>query len=728
MGRILLTAFMLLAIVPLSIVSFVAVRYVERDVRQAAVGHLSMVADAGLAQVQSWLIYQQTSLSFWIEHPQVVEAVQSRQWQDVCALFSRARLLGLDVVSVALIDQGQPQVVCTLDNSIDISSFDRVRISAAGGNPAQVWVGQPDLRHIGRSLAPLLESGGKTAFLLWPAGQMLCLYGACGPSAGALDMAWYDHVWREPERVEFYRDAWGVSVMGTWRRLPEYEAVLLVEQPQEMAMLRQDDLATVLIASTLAVALLTTILAAVITRQLTQPIVQLTMSAVKIANGDLGQEVAIGRRDEIGILAQAFNIMTAELRSLYEGLEQKVAERTEQLTQANRQLRYQAMQLALSAEIGRVATSILDLDELLDRVGQLILDSYAHVYGVRYVAILLQDEVGEWVELHTGKGVDPRPHVNRFKVGGDSLIGVVSAHGKLMVKEHLPGGFVEVVVPLYIGSRVIGLLDLVGSNQYPIGAQDVGALESLGDQISVAIENARVYAAEHEAVERLSRLDHVRLASLSVGSRELATSLNNIIGFSRLILKGADGPLTDLQRADLVAIHKSGYQLLGLIDHVITLSGLETGTIQPEWQPVDLVNLLEEVLLLGRQRFIDVVFTWRDDRPTDLPLLRGDAHLLQQVFLGLLNVAVEQIAQNQVVLQAFLSDCEPRWIIISMSGVEWLADADEICARLAQSDWNLDDSSVGLALGKQIVAMHHGKMWVEFDIEYGWHGSVALPL
>ena len=127
---------------------------------------------------------------------------------------------------------------------------------------------------------------------------------------------------------------------------------------------REDDLAAMLIGSTLAVALLTAVLAAVITRQLTRPIVRLTMSAVKIAGGDLEQTVELNRRDEIGILARAFNIMTAELRSLYASLEQKVDERTQQLTDVNRELRYKAMQLRLSAEVGRVATSIIDPDLL----------------------------------------------------------------------------------------------------------------------------------------------------------------------------------------------------------------------------------------------------------------------------------------------------------------------------------------------------------------------------
>ena len=89
--------------------------------------------------------------------------------------------------------------------------------------------------------------------------------------------------------------------------------------------------------ATLAVALITSALAAVVTRRVTRPIVQLTETAAHMARGDLDQQVSIDRKDEIGILARAFNRMAAELTVLYGDLEAKVAERTMQLEEANKQ-------------------------------------------------------------------------------------------------------------------------------------------------------------------------------------------------------------------------------------------------------------------------------------------------------------------------------------------------------------------------------------------------------
>ena len=467
-------------------------------------------------------------------------------------------------------------------------------------------------------------------------------------------------------------------------------------------------------------------MAAAITRQLTRPIVHLTVSAVKIAGGDLSQTVDLDRRDEIGILARAFNIMTAELRSLYTGLEQKVDERTWQLTEANRELRYKAMQLKLSAEVGRVATSILDLDLLLHRVTGLILETYAHVYDVTYVAILLQDELGGRLERQASSGRGGEHEVLQAAVGDDSLVGQ-TAHDGLLRSRKFGASSVQVTIPLRIGVRVIGSLELHCSHRDILDTDDVEVLQSLGDQISVAIENARLYAIERDTAKRLSRIDDLRLASLSVGSRELATELNTIIGFSRLILKEADGPLTDLQRTDLAAIYKSGYELLGLIDNVITLSELEGGSRQLEQQSVNLTALLREVLAIARQRLVDTTFEWQDEEA--LPLLWGDPSLLRQAFLGLMTTAADQLAQHSLVVCTRVDECEPNQVIVllgSESGIGLASGAVEPEPNF--DDHNAQDVRVELALARQIVALHQGRLSFQVDDEHRVRSAVTLPV
>ena len=75
-------------------------------------------------------------------------------------------------------------------------------------------------------------------------------------------------------------------------------------------------------------------------------------------------------------------------------------------------------------------------------------------------------------------------------------------------------------------------------------------------------------AQANMALFEMNRLKSDFLATMS---HELRTPLNSIIGFSRVILRGIDGPLTETQQADLAAIHNSGQHLLGLINDVLDL-------------------------------------------------------------------------------------------------------------------------------------------------------------
>ena len=153
------------------------------------------------------------------------------------------------------------------------------------------------------------------------------------------------------------------------RWLPELELGILAEQPQERVVARGDAATALIVGATLAVALLTAAIAAVVTRRITRPIVQLTATASWMARGDLSRRVEVARRDEIGLLAGAFNHMAAELQILYANLEARVAERTAQLAAANEQARYHARQLAISAQVAGVASSIRDLPALLGTSG-----------------------------------------------------------------------------------------------------------------------------------------------------------------------------------------------------------------------------------------------------------------------------------------------------------------------------------------------------------------------
>ena len=114
LGRILLTAFMLMAIVPLSVVSYLAIHRVQRDMDRTATDRLSRLALSTAAQLEIWLDTQQYGLSMLAHDDALCSAVQQSQWETACSvLVGRSLSVSRYVVEV----DGQRKAVCTAVDS-----------------------------------------------------------------------------------------------------------------------------------------------------------------------------------------------------------------------------------------------------------------------------------------------------------------------------------------------------------------------------------------------------------------------------------------------------------------------------------------------------------------------------------------------------------------------------------------------------------------------------------
>ena len=116
------------------------------------------------------------------------------------------------------------------------------------------------------------------------------------------------------------------------------------------------------------------------------PIVRLTGVAEQVSEGDLTARAPVGSADEVGQLAATFNEMTGRLRRTLASLEQRVSERTRELT--------------LSGEVGRSLSQERDLDRLLKNAVELIQDNF----DLYYTQIYLVDPGGEALVLQSGTG------------------------------------------------------------------------------------------------------------------------------------------------------------------------------------------------------------------------------------------------------------------------------------------------------------------------------------
>ena len=108
-----------------------------------------------------------------------------------------------------------------------------------------------------------------------------------------------------------------------------------------------------------------------VSRSVSDPIKDLINTFLKIEQGDLATRAPVSATDELGIVTVHFNRMVAQLEGLQNTLEQKVEERTKQLTVTN--------------EVGQVAASSLDPDELLNRVIKLFSERFDYYFAGIYL-------------------------------------------------------------------------------------------------------------------------------------------------------------------------------------------------------------------------------------------------------------------------------------------------------------------------------------------------------
>ena len=353
----------------------------------------------------------------------------------------------------------------------------------------------------------------------------------------------------------------GQRVIGVYRWLPDLQVALLAEQAESEAM--TGVYATLVINVT--VALVAVVMAGVVSlflaRSIADPLADLAETAEKVAGGELEHSINLARRDEIGALGTAFNTMTARLRELITGLEERVKERTEALQR-------RAVQLETSTRVSQEITSILDADQLLKRVVEVV----ARAFGYYYVGVFLVDTEGGNLVFAAGSGDAGRQFKSdrlSLEIGADSLNGQVAQTGSALVVNDvsldaryghhkvLPHTRAELVIPLRLGDRVIGTLDVQSEEANTFRDEDVRVMQSLADQVAVAIENARLYDLSQDAavLEERNRL-----------ARELHDSVTQLL-YSLVLLAGAASKIVDdgeqaLTKQHLVRIEETAQQAL----------------------------------------------------------------------------------------------------------------------------------------------------------------------
>jgi GAF domain-containing protein/HAMP domain-containing protein len=279
---------------------------------------------------------------------------------------------------------------------------------------------------------------------------------------------------------------------------------------------------TISIITVFAVLVLSILLAVTLSQQLTRPIISLTNTAQEISSGKFDIQAQVNSADEIGILARTFNTMTGQLRGALQNLDrraQELEQQTVQLELTSQQSEKRAHELQTIAEIARYISTEKDLKKLLPLITQTV----STEFGFYHIGIFLLDEGGKFAVLQASNslgGQEMLKRQHRLEVGQTGIVGNATATGTPRIaldtgadatffnNPYLPQTRSEMALPLKIEKRVIGALDIQSTEINAFSEEDIEALTTLADQVSIAIQNARLFneveksLAESNAIQR----------------------------------------------------------------------------------------------------------------------------------------------------------------------------------------------------------------------------------
>ncbi len=125
-------------------------------------------------------------------------------------------------------------------------------------------------------------------------------------------------------------------------------------------------------------------------------------------------------------------------------------------------------------------------------------------------------------------------------------------------------------------------------------------------------------------------------AFISREAHDLKSPFNRILGFTKMVLKGMDGPLTDLQREDLTTVYQNSQQAMSFVSNLIDMARLQRGEKTPEWQDCTLKEVLERAAQEWRTGTPEESASLEMHLPASSPI-QADKTLLRQAFRHVLH-------------------------------------------------------------------------------------------
>lgn len=436
--------------------------------------------------------------------------------------------------------------------------------------------------------------------------------------------------------------------------------------------------------------------------------------------------------------------------------------------------------LATTMAVGQRITSILDLDELLSQVVELIQTRF----GFYAVSIFLLDETEQNIVLQAisdSSGQASNNLGDTHKLGEPGLPGWVVAHSRPARVEdvsqdprcldvpYLPLTLSELAIPLEMGREMLGVLDLKSDRLAAFSEDDVALIQTLADQVAIAIHNAQLYEQVRRfnldledqvarrteelqsAYDKLHSLDRAKSDFIDIASHELRTPLTIIQGYCQMLGEEPYIQSNEQYIRLINGILNGSSRLNEIIESMLDVAKIDNRVLDLYPSPVPIATLVHYVVesLRGALKERQISLT---ENLHALPPIEADVDALRKVFYhlivnaikytpdgGSIQVSGRTLSPGEYNLQGSYIEVE-----VSDTGIGIAPTMQElIFTKFYQTGHVAVHSSgktkfkgggpgLGLAIARGVIELHHGKIWVVsegYDEQAcpGSHFHVVLP-
>ena len=246
-------------------------------------------------------------------------------------------------------------------------------------------------------------------------------------------------------------------------------------------------------------------------------------------------------------------------------------------------------------------------------------------------------------------------------------------------------------------------------------------------------QNENFQKTTEEQIIQLKKLDKIKSNFLSVTSHELRTPMSIIKGYIQMILKGNLGTVNDEQKHALDIVLRNSNQLDTLIQDILDISRLESGTMKFIPERTNVKNMLEQTIetmqSIADTKNIKISISLEENTP-DLII---DQERVKQVIVNLLNNAIKFSYEGSIITIFARKTADYVLFEIQDFGRGIPKDKqDKIFEIFYQTDSERDRKSggvgLGLAISRGIILAHGGNIWVESEPGKGSTFRLTLPL